>query len=262
MFIDSWQESSPRREFGSLQVWDILTKCTENPLNPTRKGAVLTGINSVKYAALESQTATLPSTLDGRQLIMYINSGVGTITSGYLTADLHDGIGVLMPPDVEFSIENTGDDQLTMYLIEEPIPGAFRPRKRMIIKNEYDNPISTNIQRVNDSSKWLFDRKDGLSTLVGINTIMWEPRSYYPPHVHGEGDEEVWIAVKSDMFVQLGKIRRAFTSGSAYKVPPDSRTPHVNINTSTVSQKLLWLMKVPERQIPSGRSQQPLNDII
>ena len=262
MFIGDWHDSEPKRKFGSLEVRDILTRCDGDPLRPEKKGAVLTDINAVSYGVLEANTATLPSSLDGVQLILYVDSGEGSISTVSDTTRLSEGIGILMPPGIEFTMENTGDGQLTMYIIEEPIPDSFRPQQRMVVKNEFDNPISTNIHRVNDSRKWLFDRNDGLSTLVGLNPIMWEPRSFYPPHVHGEGEEEIWIAVKGEIIIQLGNKRRVFPAGSAYKVPPDMRTPHTNINSSEVSRKLLWLMKAPVREVPPGNAPRSLQDVI
>lgn len=262
MFIGDWHDSVPRLEFGSLEVRDILTRCGGDPLQPDKKGAVLTDINAVSYGILGANTATLSSSLDGVQFILYVDSGEGSISTASDTTRLSEGIGILMPPGIEFTMENTGNSQLTMYIIEEPIPDSFRPQQRMVVKNEFDNPISTNIHRVNDSRKWLFDRNDGLSTLVGLNPIMWEPRSFYPPHVHGEGEEEIWIAVKGEIIIQLGNKRRVFPTGSAYKVPPDMRTPHTNINSSEVSRKLLWLMKAPVREVPPGNAPRSLQDVI
>ncbi len=262
MFIAHWKESAPRNEFGTLIVRDILTKCYGDPLRPTEKGAVLTDINAVRYGTIDSYTSTTPSTLNGVQYIFYIDSGKGTIESDKRTAELQEGIGVLMPPGIEFTLNNTGDNQLSMYIIEEPITYDFKPKTNMVVKNEYDNPISTNIHRVNNSRKWLFDMYDGLSTLIGINPVMWEPKSFYPPHVHSEEDEEVWIAVKGKIIVQLGKKRRAFPAGSAYKVPADGVTSHVNINDAEVSRKLIWMMKVPLREVPTLNTQKLYKDVI
>ena len=88
MFIGDWHDSEAKRKFGSLEVHDILTRCNGDPLRPKKKGAVLTGINAVSYGVLETNTETIPSTLDGVQLILYIASGEGTITTKASTARL------------------------------------------------------------------------------------------------------------------------------------------------------------------------------
>ncbi|MCE5248629.1 cupin domain-containing protein [bacterium] len=261
MFMGNWKDSKIRMEFGKLEVRDILTRCTGDPLSPGKKGAVLTDINAVSYAVLKPHASTKPSVLKSEQHIYYIVSGKGTIKAGAQTADLFEGIGIIMPPGIEFTISNPGDELLAMYRITEPIPSGFRPRTTMVVRSEYDNTISTNLRR-GSSNDWLFEREDGLSTLVALNPVMYEPRSMVPPHVHPDDVEEVWIAVKGDLFLQVGSQRRNFPAGTAYKVPADSRTPHANINTDEVSKKLLWMMKVPVVTVPGGRKEDDLKGII
>jgi len=256
MFIGNWKESVPRYIYGSLEVRDILTRCSGDPMQPTVKGAVLTDILSLSYASLEPHTSTIPLMLVEEQHIFYINSGKGIIKSGSKTANLVEGIGVLMPPGIKFTITNAKDEPLTMYLIAEPLPEEFNPNKEMVVKNEYDNQISTDLRRV-DSNNWLFSRNDGLSTLTAINPVMYEPMSYVQPHVHPVGVEEVWFVIKGDILILLGKQRRKLHAGSAYKVPANGITPHANINNTNVSKKLMWMMKVPVNNNPS-----PLNKTI
>jgi len=245
VFIGSWKKSKSRYMYGSLEVRDILTKCKGNPLRPGKKGAVLTDINSLSYAMLKENASTTPSKLKEEQFIIYINSGKGIIKSGGKTVDLNEGIGVLMPPGIEFSMTNTGNETLSMYIISEPIPEGFNPRMWMVVKDEYDNPISTNLTRTNRTDDWLFSRNDGLSTFVAINPIMFEPKSLVQPHLHPEGIEEVWIALKGDIMIQIGDQRRKLPEGSAYKAPADGITPHTNINNTDVSKKMIWMMKYP-----------------
>lgn len=261
MFMGHWKDSKPRRIFGSLEVRDILTKCNGNPLRPREKGAVLTDLISVSYAVLTAHKSTEAAKLKGKQLIFYINSGEGVIKTENRTSELYEGIGVILPPGIEFNITNTGGELLTMYLIEEPIPKGFTPNKEMVVKYEYDNKISTNINRV-DKNNWLLSIDDGLSTLVAFNPIMYEPRSLVPPHVHDEGVEEVWIALKGEVHIQVGSQRRKFPPGSAYKVPANGITPHTNINNTDVSKKLMWMMKVPVSRVPVRKKPEDKKDVI
>ena len=124
----------------------------------------------------------------------------------------------------------------------------------MVVKYEYENPISTNLRRVG-SINWLFGRLDGCSTIYAMNPIMYEPRSTAPLHVHGKGVEEVWIAVEGEIVIQLGLKRRTLPVGGAYKIPPDRMTPHANINMSDVSKKLIWIMIVPDDNLPDWMKQ-------
>ncbi|MFC1538069.1 hypothetical protein ACFL6H_01470 [Candidatus Latescibacterota bacterium] len=256
-FVNSWKDAKTKTMFGSLEVRDILTKAKGDPLRPRKKGAVLTHVNYVSYASLDINKSTEPSELDDEQLVFYVNSGNGTITSFGITKELTGGIGVIMPPEREFTISNTGDEPLTMYIISEPIPNGFYPRPRMVIKDEYENRISTNLSRTNRTGDMLFGREDGLSTFVAINTIMFEPRSYVPPHLHESDVEEVWIALEGDILIQIGIQRGELPEGSAYKAPADGVTPHTNLNGSEVSKKLLWMMSYPAEY-----PETPLNNIM
>ncbi len=247
-FMANWQDRKGTKVGGSLTVWDILTKLEGDPLEPKKKGAVLVDLNRIAYAELKALGSTRPKTFRKYQQIWYIISGEGVIDADRESSELYAGIGVIVPPDVEFIVTNTGDKPLTYYIIEEPIPDGFRPRKSIVVKYEYDNDISTNIRRV-ENENLLFSREDGLAVLFSFNPVMYEPKSWVPPHVHDPGIEEVWIGIDGDMSIQVGSQRRIFPPGSAYKVPANGITPHTNINGSDVSKKLLWMMKVP---LPPG----------
>jgi len=106
MFLGSWKESMPKNTHGSLVERDILTK--GDPMNPKSKGAVLKYVNRFTYATLDANATTTPTTLKGEQEIFYISSGRGTIKAGRKTADLYEGICILMPANLEFSMTNTG----------------------------------------------------------------------------------------------------------------------------------------------------------
>ena len=44
--------------------------------------------------------------LEGQQEIFYVVGGKGTVTSAGETHELYDGMGILVPPGVEFSMKN------------------------------------------------------------------------------------------------------------------------------------------------------------
>jgi mannose-6-phosphate isomerase-like protein (cupin superfamily) len=263
LYIGYWKDSKPRRLYGALEVRDILTRCAGDPLRPARKGAVLTGLNTVSYGTLAPKNSTKPTTLSGVQHVLYVASGWGTIRSGTTAFDIRQGFGIIIPPRVEFTIANSGDKPLTLYIIEEPVPGGFIPRKNLAVKNDFDTPMSTNLHRA-DSRGWLFGRRDSLASLTGVDPVVFLPRSFVSPHVHLPGDEEIWIAL-DDMDIQIGNQHRELPEGSAYKVPADGRTPHVNINDSDREKRLLWLMRSPGAPIerePEKENGGKLRDMI
>jgi mannose-6-phosphate isomerase-like protein (cupin superfamily) len=240
-FIGYWKETKSRRLYGSLEVWDLLTHAAGDPLRPKKRGAVLTALNCVSYASLAPRTSTRTTRLSGVQYIFYIASGFGTIRSGRKKVEIRQGFGIIIPPGVEFTLANTGNNPLTLFVIEEPLPLGFKPAREMVVKNDFDHPISTNARRL-DYRFWLFTPRDGLAAITGMDQIVFMPRTYVPPHVHLPEEEEVWIAL-DDMKIQIGREQRLLPAGSAYKPPADSTTPHVNINDTTENKRLLWLMK-------------------
>lgn len=254
-YIGYWKDAKSRRIYGTLEVWDILTQAAGDPLRPVKKGAVLTGLNTVSYASLASLTSTRPTRLTGIQHVLYIASGYGKIVSGDIKADIRQGFGIIVPPGVEFTLTNGGEKPMTMYIVEEKLPKGFTPGKRITVKNDFDQPVNTNRNR-SDARGWLFSSRDGLASLTGMDPIVFLPRSYVVPHVHLPGDEEIWVAL-DEINVQIGSERRLLREGSAYRSPADGRTPHVNINATDSDKRLLWIMRAPEssgeRETPGGR---------
>ena len=169
MYIGTWKESMPKHTHGSLVERDILTK--GDPMNPHSKGAVLKYINRFTYATLDSRASTIPVALKGEQEIFYILSGKGTIKAGGKTADMYEGICILMPANLEFTMTNTGDVPITMYLINEPIPAGFRPNKDMLIKDENATP---------HSQKFLRDRCRARNTRKGAYRFL-RPHDHRSP---------------------------------------------------------------------------------
>jgi mannose-6-phosphate isomerase-like protein (cupin superfamily) len=248
LFVVNWQDVKPRTMYGVLEVRDLLTRTTGNPNRPTKKGMVLRDLKQISYGILKPGGVTTPSKLSGEQYIMYIDGGTGVIRAGGQTAELMEGIGVIMPPALEFSIENNGSEFLTMYIIVEPIPKDFSPRPHMVVRNSYDKPISSAGNR-GDMEDYLFSYRDGLAVAAGINPVMFEPRTLFPAHAHPQEVEEVWIALSGDMEFVIGSQRRQFPEGSAYRAPADGVTGHINVNLAETSRRLLWIMVVPRESL-------------
>ena len=247
MFIGSWTESMPRQAHGSLIERDILTR--GDPLTPSIRGAVLTYVNRFVHASLEAGASTTPAVLDGEQEIYYILSGRGTLTAGKKTADLYQGIAVLMPANLEFRMKNTGDDPLTMYLVAEPCPAGFRYNTEMLVVDENTTPVSSSDAHWVGIVKQLFSTKDGLGTLESILTCQFDPMTFFHPHSHDKGTEEVWCTINGDVYVLLGKQIRRQPPGTAYMIPPDSKTPHANFNVSDSMINMFYFARYSDHEV-------------
>jgi mannose-6-phosphate isomerase-like protein (cupin superfamily) len=234
LYFGDWHTSPPRTIRGSLEERDILTR--GDALNPTRAGAVLRFINSYTYATLAPNAATTPTRLDGQQEIYYVESGRGTVKAGGQTAELFQNIAVLMPANLEFTLRNTGDQPLAMYVINEPTPPGFRPNANMLVRDENKIPIS-------GIGFWAHITKP-----LFVTAVTYDPLTIGKPHPAPNEDtsdiEEVWTALYGTSIAMVGNQLRPQTPGMALYHPPDNLTPHTNLDPSSVDQaKFLYFAR-------------------
>lgn len=246
-YLVNWRESPPKHTHGSLIEQEILT--SGNPLDPPRRGAVLTFMNRYSHALLDAHYSTAPTTLKGEQEVYYFYEGAGTITAGGKTAQLSKGIGVLVPPNLEFTITNTGDIPLKMYLVSEPVPEDFRVNTELIVRNENTIPYSTSNVHWSMIFKRLFGTNDGLYHIQSVLTVNFAPLTMGQPHSHGEGCEETWLSLEGDVFLLLGKQLRRQEIGTCYMIPPNGNTPHAQINTSDKPIKMLHFARYTDHEV-------------
>ncbi|MFC1650253.1 cupin domain-containing protein [Candidatus Latescibacterota bacterium] len=247
MYIGNWKESMPAHTHGSLIERDILT--AGDPSNPKTRGAVLEYVNRFTHATLEAHASTTPTTLDGEQEIFFIISGSGSITAGGKTSGLYSGITVLMPAGLEFTMKNTGNESMSMYLISEPYPEDFRLNTEMLVVDENTVPVGTSNAHWVGIVRGLLTTEDGLGTLESILTCSFSPMTFFHPHSHVDGTEEVWTAIDEEIYVLLGKQIRLQTPGTAYNIPPDGKTPHANFNVSDKTIKMFYFARYGDHDV-------------
>ena len=245
MYISGWKNSMPHHTHGNLIERDILSPCTGDPMKPEKIGAVLTDVKRFSHGMLGSGQTTTPYTNKGEQEILYIDSGKGILKTKDMSYELHSGVGALIPPGIEYTIKSNDDDTLGMYIIVEPIPAGFTPRKEILVRDENILPVMNTDGHWCHIPKKLFWKDDGLAVLIGMAPVWYSPMTIGQPHSHGPNVEEIWFALDGDINFLLGKQLRKLKPGEAYKVPPDGKTPHSNINVSgEKSIKMFWFMKV------------------
>lgn len=249
MFIGDWRDSLPRHAYGSLVLRDILTH--GDNYAPPQPGAILQAANYLAFGRLVPEDSTIPTTLDHEQNVLYIVGGRGEITAGGDTVALHKDIAVFIPANLEFVMKNTGNEDLTMYVISEPTPPGFVPVKHMLSVNErqvavrkpmYASPFTL----PGASGHWahivrdLFSRTDGLATIGDVITVTINPMTMGEPHPHNAGQEEIWAAIEGDSLAFLGTELRVQHPGMAYMIRPDRSMTHSNINSGDTPVKFLW----------------------
>lgn len=246
-YLSSWKESMPHATHGSLIERNILTRGSS--INPSTRGEVLEYMNRLAYATLDIGASTEPTKLQGEQEVLYILKGQGTIKAGNKTEKLFNGIAILVPANLSFSLQNTGNEQLAMYLVNEPIPQGFRPNKELLIRNENTLPIVSTTGHWCHIDRTLFTIKDGLGTIEYITTCGIAPMTIGHPHSHVKGTEELWTVITGSNIAFLGKQLRRQEPGTAYMIPPDDSTPHSNINVTDNELKFFYCARYRDHEV-------------
>lgn len=247
MFMHNWKNSMPRHTHGSLIERDVLTK--GDPIDPPRQGAVLTYLDSYSHATLEAGASTSPVTLKGKQEVFYFISGNGLMEAGNTTAEIYKGIGVLVPPNLEFTITNTGDEPMEMYLVSESVPDDFRVNTEIVVRDENTAPYESSTVHWCMVFKRMFSSADGLYHIESIITVTFAPGTMGQPHSHGMGTEETWLALTEDIHLLFGKQLRYQPPGTAFMIPTDEKTPHATINTSGKPVKLYHVARYGDHKV-------------
>jgi len=249
MFMGDWRDSLPRHAYGSLVLRDILTR--GDNYAPPQAGAILQAANFLAHGRLQPGNFTTPTRLDHEQNVFYIAGGAGQITAGGKTAVLRRDIAVFIPENLEFVMENTGDQDLTMYVVSEPVPDGFVPAKAMLVTDERQVPVRTPMAESpftlpGASGHWahivrdLFSRTDGLATIGDLITVTIAPMTMGEPHPHNPGQEEIWAAIDGNSLAFIGTELRVQHPGMAYMIRPDQVMTHSNINAGDTPVKFLW----------------------
>jgi len=265
MFMCDWHESMPRQSHGGgLIERDILTH--GDPQTATTRCAVLIHTNYVSHATLAARGGVAPFKLQGQQEVLYVVSGKGTVTSAGETSELFDGVGVLVPPGVEFSMKNTGDEDLNMYIINELVPADFAAGKKVLVRDVNLQPVRGTTGHWVHIVKNIFTPADGLATLRQTITVTLDPMTIGEPHAHTAGSEEVWIQIKGKSLAFIGTQLRWQTPGMGYLAPPfapetkenvtnGTSFPHSNINPGTEQVKFLYFQTAGRAAPASGAAQ-------
>jgi hypothetical protein len=235
LYFSDWHTAPTHIAYGRLTEQDILTR--GDALHPATKGAVLRFATSYMHALLPPHASTSPIRLSGQQQIYFIVSGEGTAISGSQTIALSPNIAVLMPANLEFTLKNTSDQPLTMYLIDEPTPPGFHPNSSMLARDENKLPFNTTDLEWSYMVKKIFVASDGLATLNDVSTVSLDPLTIGRPHVTESSDvEAVWTELQGTSIAFVSnRLLRQKPGVSLFEIP-DGETPHSAVNPSEDSE--------------------------
>jgi mannose-6-phosphate isomerase-like protein (cupin superfamily) len=239
MFLGDWRQSRPHKAFGRLVVRDILTPLGDaDPLRPRSRGAVLQEIANVSRATLARGATARGRMPAGSRATFYTFEGSGQLQVNGRSHELRDGIGFLLTPDFDFTITSTGKTPLAFYMRTEPVPAGTPPSPDVTMFNRWDND-----RRI--GAHWLHICNGGPP---GMNFCTMAARTMPQPHSHSW--EEVWLAVKGESALMLGKQLVRMQPGQAYKVPPTGVTAHSNLNMGNEPIQMIVMLPVERRRTP------------
>lgn len=235
-FINSWKDSKVFVGHGGFAEQTILTP--GDPVNPSKKGAVLKYIKAYNHGFLYGNDKTKPTKHDSEQVIFYVINGFGKVTAGGKTSDIKEGSGIFIPAGLEYNFANTSGKALEVIIIVEGIPAGFKPVKDMVVKSYYDQTPGFCCWAY--TTYGLFSKSDGLAEPMGIAVVQVENYGMGSPHFHLDGCEEVWLKIKGDENpVLLGKKLLRQNIGDAFLPPPNGLVPHAVINPT--EKPMAWL---------------------
>ena len=139
---------------------------------------------------------------------------------------------------------NTCDELLTMYLVSEPVPEDYEPKKEVDINYENEMPLRNEGYI---TVHWSHNGRGGISgTTAGFGRLIFNAMTIGQPHSHVPGQEEVWLCTEGKNLCMLGREIRWEPPVMAYKIPPTGFTPHTNINTTEEPVRILLCIVRPE----------------
>jgi mannose-6-phosphate isomerase-like protein (cupin superfamily) len=238
LYFGDWHNAPVQTAYGHLAVQDILT--SGDALHPSSRGTVLRSASAYRHASLPPHSSTSKVRLEGRQQVYFVESGAGTATTASQKIPLSSHVAVLVPANLEFTFENTGDQPLSMYLMEEPTPPGFHPNSSILARDENALPFSATDQDWSYMVKKIFTASDGLATLTDVSTVTLDPLTIGRPRVTESQDvEAVWTMLKGSgiAFISNQLIRQS--PGATFLEVPDGKTPHSTINPNEDSQVTL-----------------------
>jgi mannose-6-phosphate isomerase-like protein (cupin superfamily) len=224
---------------GHLSHGGLLTRAmlrNGNPNVPGPAGAVLEFRTQVAKATLLPKSST-PLMGINSQFLFYVVSGEGRLDDGKQWWPLHNGISMLIPPDVQRRFINSSTEPLEMVMVEWPANAIAR--KDILVRDVTLLPYCEENAHWNNMSKCVFTQADGMTGRVLL--VMLMPMTMAAPHAHGPGTDEIWTKLTpGNALLLLGSELREMPQYSAFLAPPNDITWHGQVNTSK-TQVEMWL---------------------
>jgi quercetin dioxygenase-like cupin family protein len=238
-FMGSWRHSEVTVTHGVL-VERVILK-SGDPEKPGPPGAVLEFHKKLSVASLDGGMRT-PAARHPEQEILYVEKGTGELHSGDFKWKVWEGVAALIPPNVEHSLVNTGEDRLELALVTAVYDAGVKLRHDILVRDRRDLPFAEAMSVWNYDVQCLFGPPDGLHPNEDVLLVTMEPMTNSFPHSHSPHWEEVWLKLPPESsYAFLGSEVRLQEPNEAFLAPPDGKTWHSVVNLTDKPMRWLYI---------------------
>jgi hypothetical protein len=234
------------------------TLLTEGP--PDGSGAPRAVLSYHKEVAILDLAAGNVTTLARfpEQLMFYVQSGTGTFDDGRQEWDLKPGIAILVPPNAQHRLSNTGDTPMKMVMVSRMLEPTVTPRRDILVRDVNRLAYTERNVHWSNMTKYVFLAEDGLYETDHFYIVYMPPWTIAGPHAHTPGQEEVWIKLTdAPAIMQMGSEIRPWPAFAGFMVPPNGRTVHAAINNSDEMQAWFYYSRLQPTAAPRDPSRPP-----
>jgi mannose-6-phosphate isomerase-like protein (cupin superfamily) len=218
---------------------------------------VLSYHSKVALWELEGMNETSLFTLSDL-VVLYVQSGVGTLDDGKQVWDLKPGMAALIPAGLAHRFTNTGDKPLKMMTGQQTPNGTFTPRRDILVRDVNKLAITERGSHWSNQAKYVFLGKDGLHETDKLFIVYLPAWTIAGPHAHTPGQQEFWFKVSDGpALMQLGSEIRPWPLNAGFMVPPNGKTVHGHINTGDEMQAWFYMSRLSERAPPPPATPRP-----
>lgn len=200
-----------------------------DPYHPGDPGAILEYQKDLSVGTILGHFGTALVRTPEEQF-WYVESGKAKLDNGKGSWDLHQGIGVLIPPNAPYRVVNTTDEPLQMLMLTW-VPQGATPAADIVVRDAASLSLPVQGSHWNYFGVDLFAPEDGLHPNEQIAVVYMPPMTIAEPHAHIPHWEEVWVKLPPyDSYLMLGSEVREMTPNMAFLAPPNSQTVHSVVN--------------------------------
>lgn len=184
-------------------------------------------------------------------VILYVESGVGTLDDGKQIWDLKPGMAALIPAGLAHRFTSTGDKPLKMMTAQQTPNSSFTQRSDILVRDVNKLAYTERNSHWANLAKYVFLGEDGLYETDHMYIVYLPAWTGAGAHTHQPGQQEFWFKVSDGpALMQLGSEVRPWPINAGFMVPPTGKTVHAHINTGEEMQAWFYMSRLSERQAP------------